>query len=205
MNIARGSRKPLPICCKCKKEAACPANRFMNEFAGTRKAGVLLIKLCPTEEECSRRLLYVSNAGQQFNSMFSKIMGCTLQECTTYVLVKCCVDKVKKKHITNCMENSPLNVLMQHRKVVVCLGRDVLRYVFMRGAAPPSMDILLGHAVRASECKNPIITLPDPERLLDVDEDGGRYYDALKELQKKYGDMKTGLYSVRALLQGNQP
>lgn len=182
----------LKRCQKCKHDVTW---KFTQEVEGNIHAPILFIKEYPLEEECIQQKFFVTEAGKCFRRLldFSLLKEMYAVTC----LVHCSVIP-KKVAARNCFPF--LEPLLLKRKVIVCLGRNVLRYVFMRGASPPPMTVLLGRAVRPDGCASQVVTLPDVEELLTVEEPTNRYSNPAAELQRNKQEMEKGFSAITQIM-----
>lgn len=191
------TKRPSLSCSRCKGMEA--TAQFRNLSEGNADAKIMLISSYPTHEECVKGRFFVSEAGIKFRYMFRQHV-IPLEDCLITSMIKCAAEP-RLHNIRNCYSwLEP--TFKQERKVIVCLGRFVLKYLFMRGAAPPPLDVLLGRVTRMPEHKAAIVTLPEPEELLLVTQDPNDFrYNPARELQDRQKQMRRGLVAVADALE----
>jgi len=190
MRVTR--KKTSLLCRKCKGLET--KAQFEKIYEGKKDASILIIKCFPAYEECAQGKFFVSEAGRRFRFMFQQHV-CPLEQCLIVPMIRCSSEP-RLANVRKCSGGVEL-ALKRERKVIICLGRLVLKHVFMRGATPPPLDILLGRITRMPEQKAAIITLPEVEDLLLVEQNPTDFrYNPAKELQMRSKQMNQGLLAV---------
>lgn len=82
------------------------------------------------------------------NSVLGK-NGTCLEEFYTLNIVSCACEKIKAPMFRSCFQNHHQKVMMEPQFThIVGLGTEVAKYVFSRGKAPPSPEVLFGNPVK---------------------------------------------------------
>jgi len=184
-------------CAACGVEAL--EDRYTPILSGDTKSPTLFIKMVASEEEAAHGRLWSDYCGKRFSTLMQDEFMPISEVCTT-VLVRCPFDKVGVRHVRNCRTFFDRGVLSRDWRYVVCLGRDVMRHVFLRGGAPPSEDAFKGRLVAAPDniVLGQVGLLPNPSTLmLSGPEDTDEY------LQGRYEEMRSCLAALRKLIGGS--
>jgi uracil-DNA glycosylase len=156
-------------CGLCKKDAC--EHQYNRVISGNAESNILLIRFVPTTEEAERQKLWCDDAGARFKMLMSNFFV-DVGDVATAVLVKCPLDKVKVRNIRACREQFDKTLNRKQWKYIICGGREVTKHVFMRGGAPPPMDILAGRLVNVPEITTAkVTTIPDPASLTVLQSD----------------------------------
>lgn len=138
-------------------------DQYHGKPEGDVNSPILIIGYSPTLEEAERGRLWCTQEGQLFRSLMDRYFVPLYDVCST-VLIRCPYDTFYVRHVRNCMPFLQDGLLKRKNwRLIICLGRDVLKHVFLRGGAPPSMATLAGRMVEVPEHPGRLITvLPEP-------------------------------------------
>jgi len=180
-------------CVLCGNESAEEQYRLLT--SGDPASPVLMIRTVVSPKEAAEGKLWVDEAGYNFRRMMSDYFVPLSSICTT-VLLRCPREKILVRHVKHCKQYVQRVVVKPQWKVIICLGRESMKHVFLRGGTPPSMDVLLGRFVDVPEITEAKVTiLPEPSALILIDETDtvdafrARAYlmrHALEKLRKEY-------------------
>ena len=189
------TRKPK-LCEKCKKET-CLA-QYSKLYEGNLDSGILLIRYSVSEEEAQRNRLWCDDSGYHFRGMMDAYYKSVEDICTT-TLVRCPHEKIAVRHLRNCRDKFDKLFAMRKWDLIICSGRDALRHAFMRGGAPPALDVLAGRFVKMPETgDSQITTIPDTASMCllgaedsveEMQARGQMMRECLNEMAKETGEI----------------
>lgn len=153
------------------------ASSFSLLFAGDARRRVLFIKPAPSYEEVREQRYWVSEPSLRFDQMVrNSTDGAVspkaglLSYTTSLVICPACPpgERLPVRLVRGCFDRLQ-RILARPWGIVVCVSRETMRHLLMRGAAPPSERALLGRTVRSRDWPFPLLYVPDPDVLWNVD------------------------------------